>query len=73
MDYDKGPQLTAKSLREFLACIPDDTKIVVGIGVELAPAHYLNNRDGNLVIHPDCYMVNAVENNIKTMISFNKK
>lgn len=40
MDYDKGPQLTAGRLKEYLAGIPDNTNIRIGIGDENAPAHY---------------------------------
>lgn len=70
MNYDKGPQLTVGKLKEYLACIPDDVKICVGIGPEIEPAHYLLNREGNLVLHPNCYMVDAEENNIHTILSF---
>ena len=73
MDYDKGPQLTAGRLREYLACIPDNTKIRVGIGDVNAPAHYLIDWDGELVLHPDCYMQNASEINLKTIISLSRK
>ena len=41
MYYNKGPQLTAGTLKQYLACIPDDIKIRVGIGDASAPAHYL--------------------------------
>lgn len=73
MYYDKGPQLTVGKLKEHLACIPDDVKICIGIGSEVAELHYLLNQDGNLVLHPDCYMQNASEMNIKTILSFNTK
>ena len=72
MDYDKGPQLTVASLMLYLACIPDDVKVCVGIGDNIAPAHYLINKDGVLVIHPDCYMQNASEMNLKTVLTLNK-
>ena len=73
MNYDKGPQLTAGRLKEYLACIPDDVKVRVGFGDDSAPAHYLMNCAGELVLHPDCYMLNAEENNIRTILSFNTK
>lgn len=73
MYYDKGPQLTAGKLKEYLACIPDDVKICIGIGNEVEELHYLLNQDGDLVLHPDCYMQNASEVNIKTILSFNKR
>ena len=71
MDYDKGTQLTAGKLKEYLACIPDDVKICIGIGDTNAPARYLLNYDGQLMLHTDCYMQNASEVNIKTILSFN--
>ena len=73
MDYDKGPQLTVGKLKEYLACIPDDVKICVGFGSERAPAHYLLKEGWQLVLHPDNYMQNAEEGNIKTILSFNAK
>ena len=73
MYYDKGPQLTAGKLKEYLAYIPDDVKIAVGIGDIYAPAHYLLNQSGELVLHPNCYMQDAAETNIKTILSFNVK
>ena len=73
MHYDKGPQLTVGKLKEYLACIPDDVKICVGIGDEVEEAHYLLNQAGNLVLHPNCYMQNASEMNIKTILSFNAR
>ena len=73
MHYDKGPQLTVGKLKEYLAHIPDDVKVVVGIGDNKAPAHYLLNYDEQLMLHPDCYMQNASEVNIKTILSFNAR
>ena len=72
MYYDKGPQLTVGELKNYLSCIPDDVKICVGIGCERKPAHYLLNVNGDLVLHPNCYMQNASEVNLKTLISFKK-
>ena len=71
MDYDKGPQLTVAQLKSYLKHIPDDVKICVGFGDNRAPAHYLLNEDGQLMLLPDCYMQNASEVNIRTMLSFN--
>lgn len=71
MYYDKGPQLTVGELKKYLTCIRDDVKIYIGIGNEIAELHYLLNQDGNLILHPDCYMQNASEVNIKTILSFN--
>lgn len=73
MYYDKGPQLTAGKLKKYLACIPDDVKIYIGIGDEVAELHYILNQDGNLVLLSDCYMQNASEMNIKTILSFNTR
>lgn len=73
MNYDKGEQITAGILKEYLVLIPDDVKICVGIGDEKAPVHYLLNWDGQLMLHPDCYMQNAAETNLKTVLSFNVK
>lgn len=73
MHYDKGSQLTVGKLKEYLAHIPDNVKVVVGIGAETAPLHYLLNQSGELVLHPDCYMQNATETNIKTVLSFNAR
>ena len=71
MDYDKGSQLTVAQLRSYLKHIPDDVKICIGIGDVNAPAHYLLNNGGQLMLHTDCYMQNAAEVNIKTILSFN--
>ena len=38
-----------------------------------APAHYLLNYDEQLMLHSDCYMQNASEVNIKTILSFNAR
>ena len=73
MDYDKGPQLTVAQLKSYLKYIPDDVKICIGIGDVNAPAHYLLNHGGQLMLHVDCYMQNAAEVNIKTILSFNAR
>ena len=73
MEYDKGSQLTVAQLRSYLKYIPDDVKIFIGIGDVNAPAHYLLNHGGQLMIHTDCYMQNAAEVNIKTILSFNAR
>ncbi len=73
MDYDKGPQLTVAQLKLYLKHIPDDVKIRIGIGDANAPAHYLLNHGGQLMLHSDCYMQNASEVNIKTILSFNAR
>ena len=73
MDYDRGAQLTVAQLRSYLKHIPDDVKICIGIGDVNAPAHYLLNNGGQLMIHTDCYMQNASEVNIKTILSFNAR
>lgn len=73
MNYDKGPQLTVYQLKSYLKHIPDDVKICIGIGSDNAPAHYLLNYAGQLMIHSDCYMQNATETNIKTVLSFNAR
>lgn len=70
MKYNKGQQLTVGRLKEYLANIPDDVKICVGIGDQSAPAHYLLNRDGELELHPNCYMQDADITNLKTILSF---
>ena len=71
MYYDKGPQLTVGKLKEYLACISDDVKICIEIGDKVVELHYLLNQGGNLVLLSDCYMQNASEMNIKTILSFN--
>lgn len=73
MNYDKGEQLTVGRLKEYLNCIPNDVKVFIGIGSEREQAHYLLNEKGLLVFHSDCYMQNAEETNIRTVISFQKK
>lgn len=73
MNYDKGYQLTVSQLKSYLKHIPDDVKICIGIGSDNAPAHYLLNYDGQLMLHSDCYMQNATETNIKTVLSFNAR
>lgn len=70
MNYDKGEQLTVGKLKRYLSCLPDDIKIRVGIGSETAPVRYLLNKGGELLLHPDCYMQNAEETTLKTIISF---
>ena len=72
MDYDKGPQLTVRMLKEYLNHIPDDTKVRIGIGDENAPAHYLLNYGGELLLQADCYMQNAAKTNLTTVLSFIK-
>ena len=72
MDYDKGPQLTVRMLKEYLNHIPDDTKVRIGIGDENAPAHYLLNFGGELLLQTDCYMQNAAKTNLMTVLSFIK-
>lgn len=71
MDYEKGPQITVGRLKEYLACIPDDVKVSVGMGCEVSPLHYLLNWGGELLLHPDCYMQDANVTNLKTIMSFN--
>lgn len=73
MNYDKGPQITVGKLKQYLAIVPDDVKIWVGLGSEVAQAHYLLNHGGDLMLHPDAYMIDAEEQNIKTVLSFNTK
>ena len=73
MNYDKGPQISVGRLKKYLAWIPDDVKICVGIGSVKEPLHYLLNEGGELVLHPDCYMMDAEEENIKTIMSFDVK
>lgn len=72
MDYDKGPQLTVRMLKEYLNHIPDDTKVRIGIGDENAPAHYLLNYGGELLLQTDCYMQNAAKTNLTTVLCFIK-
>ena len=73
MNYDKGEQLTVGRLKEYFSYIPNDVKVCVGIGDMRAPAHYILNDGGNLVLHPDSYMQNADETNVRTILSFNKR
>lgn len=73
MTYDKGPQITVGMLKTYLACIPDDVKVSVGIGSDREPLHYLLNVGGELVLHPDSYMEDARDTNIQTIMSFNVK
>lgn len=73
MNYDKGPQLTVGMLKQYLAYIPDDVKIRVGVGDNAAELHYLQNWKGELLLHPDCYMMDAAESNLQTILSFNTK
>ena len=72
MNYDKGPQITVQQLMDYLKHIPSDTKICIGIGDKVAPLHYLLNRKGELLMHTDCYMQDAAETNLLTVLSFNK-
>lgn len=72
MTYDKGEQFTVERLKKYLDLIPDDVKICMGVGDDIKPAHYINNRGGKLVICVDCYMQDADENNLKTVLSFNQ-
>ena len=71
MHYNKGEQLTVGMLRGYLCMIPDDVKIFVGVGSEVEELHYLLNHGGNLLLHTDSYMKDSVEENLKTVISFN--
>lgn len=71
MDYDKGPQLTVGMLKKYLSMISNDVKICVGIGDAVEPVHYIDKYNGQLLLHPDMYMRNAAEHNIKTILKFN--
>jgi len=71
MDYDKGPQLTVALLKGYLSMIPDDVKICVGIGDAVEPLHYIDEYNGQLLLHPDMYMVDASKHNLLTIVKFN--
>ena len=73
MIYDKGKQITVGELKGYLSLIPDDVKIFVGIGANVAPLRCLLNHRGELLLHPVSYMVDADTANLKTILSFNTK
>ena len=73
MHYDKGEQITVGKLKDYLALIPDDVKIYIGIGSEIAQLHYLLKYGNGLLLHPDSYMEDADETNLRTVLSFNVK
>lgn len=73
MHYDKGEQLTVGRLKEYLACLPDDVKVYVGLGNDVAPLHYLLEHKGGLLLHPNSYGKNANEENVKTILILTKK
>ena len=70
MNYDKGPQITVGKLKKYLACVPDDVKIWIGIGSQVEQLHYLLNHGEDLLLHSDAYMQDAEETNAKTIINF---
>ena len=72
MNYNKGKQFTVKKLKAYLNCIPDDVKVCVGFGSHINPARYISNYNNNLTIESDIYMIDADENNLHTIISFQK-
>ena len=72
MRYNKGPQLTVGTLKQYLSAIPDDVKIRVGWGDADAEARILLKVAGELVICPSCYGEDAGYINLKTIISFSK-
>lgn len=72
MNYNKGEQFTVKKLKAYLDCIPDDVKVCVGLGDNIKPARYISNYDNKLTIESDIYMRDADENNLHTIISFQK-
>lgn len=72
MNYNKGEQFTVKQLKEYLNYIPDDVKVCIGLGDQKKPARYISNYDNKLIIESDIYMRDADENNLHTIISFQK-
>lgn len=73
MNYNKGPQLTIGDLKRYLEHIPNDVKIYIGIGNINAELHYLSVWNNQLLLHPDIYMQNAEEANLKTVLMLAKK
>ena len=73
MNYNKGEQITARMLRYYLSLIHEDTPISIGLGDVIKPVHYLSNVNGILVLVNDLYMVDAEDNNLKTVLSFIKR
>ena len=72
MNYNKGKQFTVKKLKAYLNYIPDDVKVCIGFGDQIKPARYISNYNNNLTIESDIYMIDADENNLHTIISFQK-
>lgn len=73
MTYDKGPQLTVGILKQYLAHIPDNVKVCFNDGQSNYEVHYILNKNGELTFAVDCYMQDANETNLRTLLSFNKK
>ena len=72
MNYNKDKQFTVKQLKEYLNYIPEDINVCIGFGDQIKPARYISNYNNQLTIESDCYMRDAVENNLHTIISFQK-
>lgn len=72
MNYDKGEQMTVGGLRNFLNCIPDNTKVYVGFGECVKPLRYLSEHGGDLLLQSDVYGANAHEHNIETILKLHK-
>lgn len=73
MNYSKGHQLTVGELKTLIQLMPDETKLFVGVGVNIVPLRYLCEHDGGLMFHTDMYGVDAETNNIKTSLLLSKK
>ena len=68
----QGKQFTVKKLKAYLDCIPDDVKVCIGLGDQIKPARYISNYNNNLTIESDVYMRDANENNLFTIVNFQK-
>lgn len=71
MTYSRRKQFTVDTLRNYLNAIPGEVKVFINWGEATAPACFIENNDGHLIITTDCYKAEPEEINTKTVLSFN--
>ena len=70
MTYSRRKQFTVDTLRNYLNAIPGEVKVCINWGDEIAPACFIENNNGHLVISADCYKAEPEEVNMETVLSF---
>jgi len=70
---NKGKQLSVGKLKKLIEHIPNDIKLYVGMGDNVAPLRYLCEYEGGLMFHTDIYGVDAKICNYQTIIKLQEK